>query len=114
MLPPILPFTVYHGTDADSAQRIRQHGLKDEDWRAAGGPAGVDEKGFSVTTDRAVAELWAQTRAAERGGPAAGAILEADAADLPLRQGAPGQWADPDEYFIAPEDFPTVGPGMFR
>ena len=113
MLSATLPQKVYHGTDADSGQKTRGRGLNEADWRAAAGPAGVDEKGFSVTTDRAVAEAWARVRAAERGGPPEGAVLEADAAALPLRQGAAGQWADPDEYFIAPEDFPAVGPGVF-
>jgi hypothetical protein len=75
--------------------------------------AGVDEKGFSVTRDRGVAELWASFRAAQRGGSANGIVLEASAGSLPLNQGQPGAWADPDEYFIRPEDFPQVGPGVF-
>jgi hypothetical protein len=114
MPPDNLPAKVYHGTDAASAESIRQGGLDDVRWRAAAGPLGVDEKGFSVTTDRATAEQWAQTRAEERGGPAGGTVLEADADALPLRSGGPGEWADPDEFFIAPEDFPQAGPGVFR
>jgi hypothetical protein len=105
---------VYHGTDDASAEKIRQRGLNEEDWRAAAGPGGVDEKGVSVTTDRAVAEAWARVRAAERGGAPEGVVLQAEASRLPLRQGGPDEWTDPDESFIAPEDFPRVGPGVFQ
>jgi hypothetical protein len=104
---------VYHGTDATSAENIRRLGLNENAWRAAAN-GNVDEKGFSVTTDRATAEAWARTRAWERGGPAEGAVLEAEANDLPLRPGAPDEWIDPDEWFIQPEDFPQVGPGVFQ
>jgi len=110
----ILPGKVYHGTDAESAEKIRQWGLNQKAWRAAAGAGGVDPKGFSVTPDRATAERWARIRAAQRGGPPEGAVVEANAADLPLRSGGPGEWTDPDELFIAPEDFPLVGPGVFR
>jgi hypothetical protein len=111
---PNLPEKVYHGTDAKSAADIRRGGLNQARWRAAAGAAGVDEKGFSVTTDHATAGAWARLRAAERGGPPAGEVLEADACHLPLTGGSPGQWADPQEFFILPEDFPLVGPGVFR
>jgi hypothetical protein len=113
MQAPIGTGKVYHGTDAASAEKIPKRGLNVDDWRAAAGGAGVDEKGFSVTTDRSVAETWARVRAAERGGPAEGVVLEADASELPLRQGSPDEWTDPNEFFIAPEDFPQVGPGVF-
>jgi hypothetical protein len=114
MQPSSLPEIVYHGTDSDSADSIRRIGLDEQAWRAAGGGCGTDEKGFSVTSVRSTAEDWAQLRAAERGGSPGGVVLEADARDLPLQPGAPGLWTDPDEFFIAVEDFPRVGPGVFR
>jgi hypothetical protein len=103
---------VYHGTDAASAENIMRDGLDNEAWRAAAGGAGPDAKGFSVTSDRGAAESWAMIRAGERGSPK-GIILEADASQLPLRPGQPGEWTDPNEEFIRPEDFAQVGPGTF-
>src|SRR5438067_1106243 len=110
MQPHDPPEIVYHGTDAESAKSIRQIGLNDKARNAAGGGCGVDEKGFSVTTNRQTAVDWAKTRATERGGPPEGVVLEADASALPLQSGSPGEWADADEYFIYPEDFGQVGP----
>lgn len=100
---------VYHGTDEASAVDITTRGLDRNAWRQAAGGAGVDPKGFSMTTDRAVAQAWAKFRAAERGGRPV--VLQAPAA-LPLRQGTGDDLADPDELFIAPRDFPLVGPGV--
>lgn len=114
MDPSSLPEKVYHGTDAASAENIRQQGLDYDAWRAAGGSDGVDEKGFSVTANRSTAEAWARCRAAGRGGPPDGVVLEAEAKDLPLRAGGPDEWADPEELFIPPEDFSKVGPGVLR
>jgi hypothetical protein len=108
-----LPLRVYHGTDATSGESIRRGGLDRDRWRSAAGTTGVDEKGFSVTTNRATAEGWARHRAGERGGPPDGSVLEAEADLLPLRPGEPGAWADPEELYIAPEDFKQVGPGVF-
>jgi hypothetical protein len=79
--------------------------------QAAGG-AGVDPKGLSVTTLKAVAEAWAMVRAAERGGRPV--VLEAPAHKLPLRQGVSANLVDPDELFIRPADFPKVGPNVFQ
>lgn len=109
-----LPEKVYHGTDARSAKSIRQNGLDEAEWEAAGGSGINDDKGFSVTTDRATAEEWARYRAIERGGPPEGVVLEADSSTLPLHEGGPDQWSDLDEFFILPKDFPRVGPGVFR
>ena len=111
---PNLPSKVYHGTDEQSGISIRQGGLDEAEWRVAGGSAGVDEKGFSVTTDRSIAVIWARFRAVQRGGDAEGLVLEADTSGLPLQQGGTGQWTDPAELFIAPEDFAVVGPGIFQ
>lgn len=105
------PCKVYHGTDSASADNIVSNGLDDAARRRAAGGAGVDDKGFSTTTDRATAEAWAQARAAERGGNPV--VLEAAGDGLPLRPGRPGDWADPDELFIDPADFGEVGPGTF-
>ena len=102
---------VYHGTDDASAGSINGKGLNKADWEDAAGGAGTDPKGFSVTTDRDTAQAWAEVRAAERGGKPV--VLEADPDALPLRPGRPGEWADPDELFIDPDDFPSVGPGTF-
>jgi hypothetical protein len=109
-----LPEKVYHGTDEQSAECIRRIGLDKDAWELGGGGCGVDGKGFSVTTDRAMAEDWARTRGMERGGTPGGVVLEADPAQLPLQPGSPGEWTDPGEFFIRPEDFPRVGPGIFR
>ena len=114
MIPGNLPEKVYHGTDAISAENIRRQGLDEGAWKAAGGVNGVDEKGFSVTTNRATADGWARARALERGGPPQGVVLEADPQHLPLQQGGPGVWTDPDEFFIQPDNFGQVGPGVFR
>jgi hypothetical protein len=114
MDPSNLPDKVYHGTDAASAESIRQKGLDHQGWRAAGGVYGVDEKGFTVTANPETAAHWARIRAGQRGGPAEGVVLEADTHSLPLQQGAPGDWTDPEEFFIRPEDFDHVTPGSFR
>lgn len=108
------PEKVYHGTDAASAESIRQEGLDRDRWRAVGGGWGVDDKGFSVTADRETAEGWARTRARERGGPPDGVVLEAEASGLSLQRGRPGEWTDPNEFFIRPNDFSRVGPGVFH
>lgn len=106
---------VYHGTDEVSAQSIVANGLDQQAWETAAGGAGPDPKGFSVTDSRDIAEAWARWRALERLGDAArGVVLEADAAVLPLTIGQPGQWVDPGERFIPPEDFPKVGPNVFQ
>ena len=85
--------------------------LNKEDWHIAAGGAGVDPKGFSVTTKREVAEAWAQIRAADWSGQAV--VLEADGSALPLREGSLDDLVDPDELFIRPRDFSAVGPGLF-
>jgi hypothetical protein len=106
------PCKVYHGTDSASAESIVNKGLNDAARRRAAGGSGVDDKGFSTTTNRETAEAWAQARAAERGGKPV--VLEADGAGLPLRRGSSGNWADPDELFIDPSNFGQIGPGTFR
>lgn len=113
MQPPALPQRVYHGTDAQSGESIEKIGLDSQAWVRAAVPCGADPKGFSVTIQRKIAEDWAAIRAGERGF-SKGVVLEAEAKDLPLQQGSPGLWTDPDEFFIRPEDFPKVGPGTFR
>ncbi len=113
-MPDELSERVYHGTDAASAESIARDGLNYDARRAAAGGAGPDPKGFSVTTNPGTAAAWARYRAGERGGPPTGVVLEADAARLPLRSGGPDEWTDVDEWFIATEDFPQVGPGVFR
>jgi hypothetical protein len=76
-------------------------GLNPADWRAAGGSAGVDPKGFSVTTDRTIAEAWANFRSAERGGSPV--VLEADRTGLPLRSGGRGDYTDRAAVHQPPE-----------
>jgi hypothetical protein len=110
--PNVPTGTVYHGTDATSAENLARDGLNRRAWESAAGGAGPDHKGFSVTTDRATAEDWARIRAGERG-TSKGVVVEAEAGRLPLRPGQPGEWTDPNEWFIQPEDFPQVGPGVF-
>lgn len=106
---------VYHGTDEDSAKSIVANGLDQHAWETTAGGAGPDPKGFSVTDNLEHAEDWARWRALERlGAGEKGAVVEADESQLPLSSGQPGQWADPGERFIRPEDFPKVGPGVFR
>ncbi len=106
---------VYHGTDEDSAKNIVENGLDQQAWETAAGGAGPDPKGFSVTDNLQHAADWARWRAWERlGTEDRGIILEADPAKLPLSVGQSGQWADPGERFIRPEDFPKVGPGVFQ
>lgn len=113
MQPANPPEKVYHGTDAASAASIEQGGLDQNAWYAAAGASGPDPKGFSVSANRLIAEDWAAFRAGERRS-AEGVILEAAAGSLSLQTGSPGQWTDPNEFFIRPEDFPQVGPGVFR
>jgi hypothetical protein len=106
---------VYHGTDEDSARSIVRDGLDPQAWEKAAGPAGPDFKGFSVTDNFKDADDWARWRALERlGSEAKGVVLEADAEQLPLRPGAPGEWTDPGQRFIRPEGFSRVGPGVFK
>src|ERR1700680_4399700 len=106
---------VFHGTDEVSAQSILANGLDQQAWETAAGGAGPDPKGFSVTDRLEDARDWARWRALDRLGSAdRGVVLEADPNDLPLRAGQPGQWADPGERFIRPEDFGKVGPQVFQ
>lgn len=114
MADPSPPEKAYHGTDAQSAESICRVGLNRDAWKAIGEHYGVmDDKGFSVTMNREIAEGWAAVRAGERGTPK-GVVLEADAQNLPLQRGGPGEWADPGESFVRPKDFSHVGPGVFR
>ncbi len=103
---------VYHGTDSNSARSIETKGLNKKDWNEAAGGSGVDSKGFSVTTDKDTAQAWAEVRARERGGEPV--VLEANANDLPLKEGESGMWTDPSEKYISPEDFDNVPPGTFK
>jgi hypothetical protein len=106
---------VFHGTDEVSAHRILANGLDQQAWETAAGGAGPDPKGFSVTDRLEDARDWARWRALERLGNAnRGVVLEADPNDLPLTTGQSGQWADPGERFIPPEDFAKVGPRIFQ
>jgi hypothetical protein len=106
---------VYHGTDKDSAQSILANGLDQQAWETAAGGAGPDPKGFSVTDSIEDARNWARWRALERLGNAdRGVVLQAEPNALPLHTGQVGQWTDPGERFIAPEDFPKVGPHTFQ
>jgi hypothetical protein len=106
---------VFHGTDEVSAQDILTNGLEQQSWETAAGRAGPDPKGFSVTDRLGDARDWARWRALEHlGNPDRGMVLEADPDDLPLATGQPGQWADPGERFIRPEDFTMVGPHVFK
>lgn len=106
---------VFHGTDEVSAQNIVTNGLDHLAWETAAGGAGPDPKGFSVTDKLEDARDWARWRALERLGNAdRGMVLEADPDQLPLATGQPGQWADPGERFIRPDDFTMVGPGVFQ
>ena len=114
MSPASVAGIVYHGADEHSADSIRNIGLDRVLWALAGGGYGVDSKGLSVTTVRSIAEFWARDRASVRGGAADGVVLEANAADLPLRGGTPGNWTDPFEFYVPVEDFDLVGPGIFR
>src|SRR5260370_39522120 len=98
---------VYHGTNSPSATSILQRGLNNRARRKAAGGAGVDDKGFSVTTDAAVAEAWAQVRAAERGGDPV--VLQAPRDSLPLRQPNLTNLGDPNECYLDPADFRSVG-----
>jgi len=113
MSPANVTGIVYHGTDTGSAESIRRLGLNEDAWTEAAN-SDPDPKGFSVTTDRSTAEKWARVRADERGDTTGGVVLQADAADLPLHEGSPGEWTDPDEYFVPVEYFNQVGPGVIR
>ena len=105
----------FHGTDEVSAQSILTHGLDQQAWETAAGGAVPDPKGFSVSDSPEAARDWARWRALERLGNAdRGVVLEADPDCLPLVLGQPGQWADPGERFMRPEDFAKVGPGVFQ
>jgi hypothetical protein len=103
---------VYHGTDSASAADIASRGLNNRARRRAAGAAGVDDKGFSVTTEPAVAEAWARVRSAERGGQPV--VLQAPQAGLPLRLPNLSDRGDPHELFIDPADFGSVGAGVFQ
>jgi hypothetical protein len=106
---------VYHGTDENSAQSILANGLDQQAWELAAGGAGPDPKGLSVSDSLEIGRDWARWRALERLGDAdRGVVLEADPNDLPLSTGQSGQWTDPGERFIRPEDFPKVGPWVFK
>jgi hypothetical protein len=103
--------TVYHGTT--DAQTVTSKGLsiKERDI-AAGGRDLAETRGFSTTTDKATAQAWAEARAAERGGKPL--VLEADRSSLPTSRNRPNERVDPNEVRIDVEDYPKVGPGVFR
>jgi hypothetical protein len=103
---------VYHGTDGASAAHIVARGLSNRARRKAAGGAGVDDKGFSVTTDRAVAEAWARLPAAERGGNPV--VLATPRDRLPLRTPDLASLGDPNELYVDPADFDAVGHGDFQ
>jgi len=106
------PEIVYHGTDGVSGESICRKGLDLGAWKKLGEHFPIDDKGFSVTGNRQVATAWAALRAGERCTPF-GAILQAKAEALPLRRGEPGTWTDPDAFYVRPEDFCLVAPGIF-
>ncbi len=105
----------YHGTDEYSGQSIVINGLDRDAWETAAGGPGPDPKGLSVTDHLDMARDWARWRALERLGDAdRGMVLEANPDELPLSMGRPGEWTDPGERFVRPEDFEKVGPGAFQ
>jgi hypothetical protein len=100
---------VYHGTDSASTASIVRRGLNNRARRRAAGLAGVDDKGFSVTTDRAIAAAWAKAPAAH--------ACRTDLKSVPLyllRQPSLADLGDPGESFIDPADFRSVGPAVFQ
>jgi len=105
---------VYHGTDSDSARSIQEGGLDRRRQSDTAGGAGADDKGFSVTTDRKKAEMWAEENARRRGGDPV--VLEADRSSLPLNDGTGVNdgWVDPDELYVPLDKFDDVGPGVFH
>jgi hypothetical protein len=106
-----VPLKVYHGTDVDSARSV-EHGLRRDEWEAIIQQYGGDTKGFSLSSDPKVAEDWAAAQAALRG-KTEGIVLEADVNHLPTLYIDSVQ-GDPNEVFIEPDDFPKVGPGVFK
>lgn len=72
----------------------------------------ADARGFSTTTDQGTARIWAEARAAERGGTPV--VLEAPRSSLPLPRLRPGEALDANEIRIDVEDYPLVGPGIFK
>jgi hypothetical protein len=66
MQPPGPSGKVYHGTDALSSASIERIGLNLAAMRAAAGVAGIDEDGFAVTRDAAVARAWTALRDHQR------------------------------------------------
>ena len=102
-------------TDEVSAQYIVANGLDQQAWEIAAAGAGPDPKGFSVTDNLDHARDWARWRALDRlGAEERGVVLAGDPDQLPLSVGQSGQWTDPAERFVRPEDFPKVGPGIFQ
>jgi hypothetical protein len=106
------PSKVYHGTDVDSAADIEQNGLRRDQWDAIIQQHGGDTKGFSLSADPGIAEMWAATQAALRA-KTYGVVLEAEVGQLPLLHTDQLQ-GDPSEFFIEPDDFSHVGPGVFK
>jgi RHS repeat-associated protein len=102
---------VYHGTT--SAQTVTTKGLStvERDLAAVDRDL-VDLRGFSTTTDKEIARLWAEARAAERGGTPV--VLEAPKSALPPPRLRPGEALDPREFRIDVKDYPQVGPGVFK
>jgi hypothetical protein len=101
----------YHGTDAQSADDIVKNGLSVDQAGKVGNP--MDEKGFSVTSNPATAQGWANFAEARRGRSGA-AVIVADEADLPPLRGSESGWCDPGEAYIPTKDMHSVGPGAFK
>jgi hypothetical protein len=88
------------------------NGLRKDEWEAIIQQHGGDTKGFSVSADPRIAEDWASIQAALRG-KTHGMVLEAEVDQLPTLYSDPLH-ADPNEFFIEPDDFPLIAPGVSR
>ena len=102
---------VFHGTTDSETVTTKGLSTKERD-KAAGSRDLADTRGFSTTTDKATAQVWADARAAERGGEPV--VLEANRAALPPPRERVGETLDPHEVRIDVQDYPKVGPGVFR
>jgi RHS repeat-associated protein len=104
-----LESTVYHGTDSASAESVISEGLSVTRNNEAAAGAGADQNGFFVTTEKSIAQDYANVRAADRGGEPV--VLEAPKGRLPLEthRNLPSH-----ESFVPRHRFKDVGPRVFR
>ena len=117
MRSPVALVTVkWINTTPARATNIVNNGLNVEQWRASRPEGLLSDKGFSLTTDESTAHDWANFNHRVSDCGCDPGVIEANIEDLApyLRTGDGTSSVDPNEFYIEPNDFNKIGPGVFR